>query len=42
MIYSISNNLLLPPEFIWFQIESDNDKDNKKDLFSSKGESASK
>ena len=29
MIYSISNNLILPPEFIWFQIESYNDKDNK-------------
>ena len=29
MIYSISNDLILPPEFIWFQIESYNDKDNK-------------
>lgn len=29
MIYSISTNLILPPEFIWFQIESYNDKDNK-------------
>jgi len=29
MIYSISNDLILPPEFIWFQIETYNDKDNK-------------
>jgi superfamily II DNA or RNA helicase len=29
MIYSISNDLIVPPEFIWFQIESYNDKDNK-------------
>lgn len=29
MIFSISNDLILPPEFIWFQIESYNDKDNK-------------
>ena len=29
MIYSISNDLILPPEFIWFQIESYNNKDNK-------------
>jgi len=29
MIFAISNNLILPPEFYWYQIESYNKKNNK-------------
>jgi superfamily II DNA or RNA helicase len=29
MIYAIANNLIVPPEFFWYQIESYNKRDNK-------------